>query len=209
MLVAESFADAGAVTTDRVVLAFDDRRRSRLRCRLESGEEFGYVLPPGTALRNGDRLGGADRRIIEVVAAIESVLEVRAADARELARAAYHLGNRHIPVEVGDGYLRFQPDHVLAEMLVGLGCDVTAIEAPFDPEGGAYRPHAHHAPMGIAAALAHGHDTMARFTRTGAITRTITRTNTISTIPVTGPHRSVPRIPRVQAMSVGVPGFAR
>jgi urease accessory protein len=148
MLVAERFADAHATPTARVVLPFDERRKSRLRTRLESGEDFGYVLPSGTVLRGGDKLLASDGRVVEVVAAIERVLEVRADSARELARAAYHLGNRHVAVAVGDDSLRLAPDHVLEAMLIGLGCSVSAIDSPFDPEGGAYG----------GAHAGHGHD---------------------------------------------------
>ncbi len=145
MRIANAFADRGAVATERLVLPFDARRKSRLLARLESGSEVGYVLPPGTALRNGDKLVASDGMVIDVIAATEPLLEVRASDARELARAAYHLGNRHVPVDVGDGWLRLQRDHVLADMLIGLGCTVTDVDAPFEPERGAYSMHRHDA----------------------------------------------------------------
>ena len=122
---------------------YDARRKSRQRVTLASGEEMGYVFPAGTVLRQGDRLLSGDGRVVEVVAAPEALLEVRAGDTFQLIRAAYHLGNRHVPVQLGERFLRFQPDHVLAEMLVGLGCAVSEVEAPFDPEGGAYGAHAH------------------------------------------------------------------
>jgi urease accessory protein len=143
MLIANTLADRDTVATDRLVLPYDARRKSRLLARLESGGEAGYVLPPGTVLRAGTKLAAPDGTVIEIVAAVEPLLEVRACDARQLARAAYHIGNRHVPLEVGDGYLRLQRDHVLADMLIGLGCTVIEIEAPFDPEGGAYAAHHH------------------------------------------------------------------
>src|SRR6266545_5243241 len=143
MRVANAFAQEDAVATLRVVLPYDARRKSRLLARDVSGSDLGYVLPPGTVLRGGDKLAASDGTVIEVVAAIEPLLEVRAADARELARAAYHLGNRHVPVDIGDGLLRLQRDHVLADMLTGLGCTVAPVDAPFDPEGGAYSTHRH------------------------------------------------------------------
>ena len=143
MFFAESFADRQAPATEHLVLPYDARRKSRQRVTLASGEEMGYVFPAGTVLRQGDRLRSGDGRVVEVVAAPEALLEVRAGDTFQLIRAAYHLGNRHVPVQLGERFLRFQPDHVLAEMLVGLGCAVSEVEAPFDPEGGAYGAHAH------------------------------------------------------------------
>ena len=101
------------------------------------------MLPRGEILRGGDLVVASDGRVIEVVAAPESVLHVECASHAELARAAYHLGNRHVPVEIGDGFLRLAADHVLAEMLRGLDATVTAREAPFEPEAGAYGG-AHH-----------------------------------------------------------------
>src|SRR5690606_22565244 len=116
--------------------------KSRLRTRLESGEEIGLFLPRGTVLRGGTKLRAQDGRIVEVRAAHEPLLEARCADPTLLARAAYHLGNRHVAVEVGASSLRLQPDSVLAQMLRGLGLRVCAIDAPFEPEAGAYA-HAH------------------------------------------------------------------
>lgn len=119
-------------------LAFEQRQKSRLRARLESGEEAGLVLPRGEILRGGDLLSASDGRIIEVIAQPEALLQVECATPAALARAAYHLGNRHVAVEVGDGYLRLAPDHVLRQMLLGLGASLREVEAPFEPEAGAY-----------------------------------------------------------------------
>lgn len=153
MLFAESFAAADAPASDCLVLPYESRRKSRQRVTLVSGEEMGYVFPAGTVLRHGDRLLAGDGRVVEVAAATEELLEVRAPDTFQLIRAAYHLGNRHVPVQLGEQFLRFQPDHVLGEMLLGLGCSVSEVEAPFDPEGGAYAAaHAH------GEAHARGHD---------------------------------------------------
>jgi len=150
MLFAESFAAAGAPASDRLVLPYDARRKSRQRVMLASGEELGYVFPAGTVLRHGDRLLTGSGRVVAVEAAPEELLEVRAVDSLQLTRAAYHLGNRHVPVQLAEDCLRFQPDHVLAEMLIGLGCLVEAVQAAFDPEGGAYGSHAHAAGGGHA-----------------------------------------------------------
>ncbi len=131
--------------TARLVLPFESRARSRLRARLDDGREVGLVLPRGTVLRDGAIVAGAALRA-RVVAADEDVVEVRAHDARQLARAAYHLGNRHVPVQVCDGSLRLAYDAVLVDMLVGLGATVQRMWAPFEPEHGAYgggHAHAH------------------------------------------------------------------
>jgi urease accessory protein len=128
----------------RLVLPFDLRQRSRLLATLDSGEEIGLTLPRGTVLRGGDRLQASDGRIVEVVAAPELVSIVRTGDARQLARAAYHLGNRHIAVQVAHDSLQFLRDHVLEEMLRGQGLKVEADVLPFEPEGGAYsQGHGH------------------------------------------------------------------
>lgn len=143
MLFAESFADHQSAASHRLVLPYDARRKSRQRVTLVNGEELGYVLPAGTVLRDGDHLLTGNGLVVAVEAAPELLLEVRSGDPLQLCRAAYHLGNRHVPVQLGEDFLRFQPDHVLAEMLVGLGCRVSEVEAPFDPEGGAYGGHPH------------------------------------------------------------------
>lgn len=142
MLVIERRYEGPEPPTERLVLPFELRCRSRLRTRLESGEEAGLFLEPGTVLRSGDRLLGNDGRVVEVVAAPERLMEARGEDPAQLARLAYHLGNRHVAVEVGPQWLRFAADAVLEQMLVGLGARVTEVVAPFEPEGGAYR-HGH------------------------------------------------------------------
>lgn len=138
MLLIERRHERDGAPVERLVLPFDARCRSRLRTRLASGEEAGLFLPAGSVLRGGDLLQGGDGRVVEVVAAPEPLLEARSPDGLALARAAFHLGNRHVPVELAPGRLRCAADHVLARMLRGLGLDVTEIEAPFEPESGAY-----------------------------------------------------------------------
>lgn len=128
----------------RLALPFESRQKSRLRTQLESGESVALALPRGEVLRGGDLVTASDGRVIEVVASPEKLLNVECRSPAELARAAYHLGNRHVPVQVGDGFLRLGADHVLEEMLKKLGAKVSAIEAPFEPEAGAYAGgHAH------------------------------------------------------------------
>jgi urease accessory protein len=127
----------------RLELPFEQRQKSRLRAHLASGEEVALTLARGQALRGGDLLLASDGRVVEVVARPEKLLHVECGSPQALARAAYHLGNRHVPVQVGAGFLRLAPDHVLERMLIGLGARITAIEAPFEPESGAYAAHAH------------------------------------------------------------------
>lgn len=123
---------------DRLILPFERRQKSRLRVRLESGMEAGLFLERGTILRGGDRLRASDGRIVLVVAADEPVMRVTADTPIQLMRAAYHLGNRHVPLQIGDGWLRLEQDHVLQEMLLGLGVQVKNQNTPFEPEAGAY-----------------------------------------------------------------------
>ena len=131
----------------QLVLPFDLRCRSRFRARLVSGEEVGVILERGQVLRGGDLLQGEDGRVIEVRAAAELVSTVQGDVPVELLRAAYHLGNRHVALQVGDGWLRYLHDHVLDDMVLGLGLRVQVEEAPFEPEPGAYAQagagHAH------------------------------------------------------------------
>ena len=138
-----------------LVLPFEQRQKSRLRTVLASGEEVGLFLERGSILRGGDCLRGDDGRIVRVVAADEALMEVRSVDARALARAAYHLGNRHTPVQIGEDWLRFAADHVLGEMLIGLGVTVAAIQAPFEPEAGAYSAGHHHSSEAKHAGVIH------------------------------------------------------
>ena len=119
-------------------LRLAQRRLSRQRIDLDDGRVLAIALPTGTTLAHGDFLDAEDGSVFVVVAADEAVLQVRAADPRTLARAAYHLGNRHVPVEVGADYLALEPDPVLEAMLRGLGVEVAAVHAPFQPETGAY-----------------------------------------------------------------------
>lgn len=122
----------------RLVLPFELRQRSRLLAVMDSGEEVGLLLPRGTVLRGGDRLQVSDGRLVEVVAAPEQVSIVRSSDPRTLARAAYHLGNRHVAVQLTSDSLRYLRDHVLDDMLRGLGLKVEGDALPFEPEAGAY-----------------------------------------------------------------------
>ncbi len=121
-----------------LTLAFDARCKSRLAATLDNGEEVALLLPRGTVLRDGDVLVAEDGALVRVVAAAEEVLYVRAPNRLTLARAAYHLGNRHTPVEIGDDFLKLEYDPVLADMLKRLGATVDQVSMPFQPETGAY-----------------------------------------------------------------------
>ena len=149
MLIVQRKRDAAAPHDAELILAFELRQKSRLRTTVASGEEIGLFLPRGSVLRDGDCLEADDGRVVRVTAAAEDLIEVRCADAGALARAAYHLGNRHAPVQVGAGWLRVGSDEVLAAMLRGLGATVTGLRAPFEPEAGAYAA-GHHAHSGEA-----------------------------------------------------------
>jgi urease accessory protein len=136
----------------QLVLPFELRCRSRFRAQLAGGEEVGVLLPRGQILRGGDLLLADDGRVVEVAAAPEWVSTVRASDPRLLVRAAYHLGNRHVALQVGEGWIRYGHDHVLDDMLRGLGGEPLAEQAPFEPEAGAYHAEGHDHEHG-----SHGH----------------------------------------------------
>jgi urease accessory protein len=128
----------------RLVLPFGERSKSRLRAFLDNGEEAGLFLERGSVLRNGDLLLADDGRVVEVQAAPETVSTVHTDDALMLARASYHLGNRHVALQIGTGWLRYQHDHVLDDMLRGFGLEIVIEELQFEPEGGAYVAASHH-----------------------------------------------------------------
>jgi urease accessory protein len=136
-----------AAPADSVVLDFDDRHRRRMAMTGTRGLEFLLDLENATVLRGGDALVLEDDRRIEVVAAPEPLLEIRGYDPQHLVRLAWHLGNRHLPTQIMPRSLRIRRDHVIEAMVNGLGARVVEIEAPFDPEGGAYAGAGHsHAP---------------------------------------------------------------
>jgi len=144
-------AEVDGVVDDSVVLPFALRQKSRQRVRLASGRDAAIVLAPGVHLHDGDRLRAADGTAVRVVAAAESVSTARTDDPLRFARACYHLGNRHVALQIGAGFVRYQPDHVLDDMVRGLGLAVTHEHVAFEPEGGAYAGHSH------AGAQSHGH----------------------------------------------------
>jgi urease accessory protein len=138
MLEIRSRLQGRAAAQARLELPFELRQKSRQRVRLAGGEEAALLMPRGEILRGGDLLAASDGRVIEVVATPERLLHI---ESDELARVAYHLGNRHVPVQVGLGFLRIAEDHVLEELARQLGARVSHVEAPFEPEAGAYGQH--------------------------------------------------------------------
>lgn len=144
---------------ETLTLTYERRERSRQRVRLDSGREAGLFLPPGTQLADGDLLLAEEGVLIRVRAAAESVSTARTADPLRLARACYHLGNRHVPLQVGPGWLRYLPDHVLDDMLRLLGLSVAVETVRFEPEAGAYahRPGIETAGAGFGHGHAHAH----------------------------------------------------
>jgi len=147
--------DAAAHVT--LTLPWERRGVTRQRVRLDDGREAGVFLSRGEILRGGDRLATAAGDVVAVVAAPQPVMVVRAPDPRALASAAYHLGNRHVAVEVGEGWLKLERDHVLREMLEGLGVSVEDATLPFEPEAGAYSQGHAHGPSDTLAARMTGH----------------------------------------------------
>jgi urease accessory protein len=135
-------------------LPFVTRQKSRFRAFLSDGAEVAVILERGQILRGGEYLCGGDGAPVRVEAAAEPVSEAHCANPLLLMRASYHLGNRHVPLQLGPGWLRYLHDHVLDDMVRGLGLDVNFTHAPFEPEAGAYAAGHHH---GHSHAHDHGH----------------------------------------------------
>jgi len=123
---------------DSLTLDYDNRHRRRIRLTTDAGADLLLDLPKAVAMAHGDGLRLEDGRWLGVKAAPEALVEVRAQDRTQLARIAWHIGNRHFPAQILDGAIRIRPDHVMEAMVIGLGGQVTRLEAPFQPEGGAY-----------------------------------------------------------------------
>ncbi len=130
---------AGTLTLD-----FDARHRRRIRLTADQGEDVLLDLPKAVAMADGDGLQLEDGRWLRVQAAAELIVEIRHKDPDQLARLAWHLGNRHLPTEIRTQALRIRPDHVIEDMLHGFGANLVKIQVPFQPEGGAYGSHRHH-----------------------------------------------------------------
>jgi urease accessory protein len=147
-LQASTLAPALLKRVATLTLDWDTRQKSRFGAQLDDGREVAVLLPRGSVLRGGDVLVAEDGSLVKVIAAPQAVLQVRHCQAHgspfDLLRAAYHLGNRHVPLELQPELLQFEPDPVLAEMLRSQHLIVTEALAAFEPEAGAYGGGGHH-----------------------------------------------------------------
>lgn len=144
-------------TYTSITLEFEARHRRRLRLDLDNGEEVLLDLNKAVAMRGGDGLLTENGHWIKVIAASEQVLEISTKDRSLFVRLAWHLGNRHVAADIRDETIIIKPDHVLKEMLEGLGARVEEISNPFQPEGGAYSEHNHHQTVSEHSKADHGH----------------------------------------------------
>jgi urease accessory protein len=145
--------------TDSLTLVFELRRRARLRTRLDSGVEVGLLLERGLSLKHGDRLATRDGAlVVEIKARPEQLSTVETTDKHLLARAAYHLGNRHVPLQIEPGRLSYQHDHVLDGLMHELGLHAHTALRPFEPEAGGYASGGHRHDHGHDHDHGHGHD---------------------------------------------------
>lgn len=130
--------------TDSLTLVFELRRRARLRARLDSGQEVGLLLDRGLSLKHGQRLATRDGGlVVEIRARAELLSTVSTSDPLLLSRVAYHLGNRHVPLQIEPGRVAYQHDHVLDGLVHELGLHARTVEAPFEPEAGGYAAGGH------------------------------------------------------------------
>ena len=143
MLKLTRFAPPDAKSDDILALPFESRQKSRLKAVTERGRPVALLLQRGHILRSGTILTGDDGIGVEIRSAPERVSVLRTEDPLQLARACYHLGNRHVPLQIGKGELRYQSDHVLDHMLESMGFRVSREALPFEPEAGAYHGHGH------------------------------------------------------------------
>jgi urease accessory protein len=144
-----------------ITLDWDTRQKSRFDATDSAGRQLGIFLPRGTVARGGDVLVAEDGSIVRVEAAPQAVLRITACTEHgspfDLTRAAYHLGNRHVPIELQPDHLKIEPDHVLADMLRAMHMTVVAVSEPFEPESGAYGDHGGHSHGGHGHGHDHGH----------------------------------------------------
>ncbi|HCI7175632.1 urease accessory protein UreE [Acinetobacter baumannii] len=142
---------------ETVELTFDTRQKSRFRAALSSGVDIGADLPRTGILRSGSYIATQEGDVLRVDAKPERLMKVTAQTEFDLLKAAYHLGNRHVPLMLTPTALYFEPDHVLVEMVEGLGLTVTETDHPFEPESGAYAQHSHDHRLSPIKALHHVH----------------------------------------------------
>lgn len=154
--VTENELPQGA-TSETISLSFDDRKRGRLKIITDSGNDAGIQIDRGQVLRHGTVLTNDTGDFLMIMASNEKVSTAVVENKTLFARGCYHLGNRHVPLQIGEGFLRFQEDYVLDDMLHGLGIHVKHEEAPFEPENGAYSS-SHGAPGEGHSHGEHDHD---------------------------------------------------
>ena len=141
MLQINERAKGSKSVTSTLTLTFEQRQRSRQRLLLDDGREAVMMLPRGTILRGGDCLSTENGEVIAIKAAIEEVSNAYCSDPLQLSRAAYHLGNRHVELQIGAGWLRYLRDHVLDHMIEEMGLHIRHDTVAFEPEAGAYHVH--------------------------------------------------------------------
>lgn len=143
MLSFDQIVTGDQVLYDSLTLSFDQRVKSRHKVTLDNGEPAGLFLPRGTILNQGDKISAGSGEVVEIKAASEAVSTVYLNDPVLLARACYHLGNRHVALQISSEFIRYQHDHVLDDMLRGLHLKVAFEQATFEPEAGAYHGQGH------------------------------------------------------------------
>lgn len=148
MIKATSIIHSDETPADTVTLDYDNRFRRRIVMTGDNGLNFLLDLPKATELRDGNDLSLEDGRHVRVIAAKEKLIRVIARDPQHLLTITWHVGNRHLPCELRDNYLMLRYDHVILDMLEKLGASIKNVDAPFNPEGGAY---------GLGRTLDHGH----------------------------------------------------
>lgn len=159
MLYLTQRVDSPGKLTASLTLPIDVRVKSRIKVTLNDGREAGLLLPRGLLLRGGDVLSNEDgSEFVQIIAADEGVSVVHCDDPFTLAKACYHLGNRHVPLQIMPGELRYHHDHVLDDMLRQFGLEVTFAHLPFEPEAGAYASESHGHGHSHGHSHDHGHD---------------------------------------------------
>ena len=138
MILINEILETTDSASETLTLPFDVRQKSRIKCKLDNGDDVFLQLPRGSVLRHGNILRAESGLIVKVIAAQESVSVVNSDNKILLMKACYHLGNRHVPLQVSSDFLRYQEDHVLDAMVLGLGLKVSHEQASFEPESGAY-----------------------------------------------------------------------
>ncbi len=157
-LTISKLAEAGSTHQATLTLPFELRQKTRFKSKLDDGREVGLLLQRGRTLQSGDLLKAEDETVVQVRAADETVTQVQADTSLLIARLCFHLGNRHVPLQISETWLRYQRDHVLDQLVESLGGRISHISAPFEPETGAYQPvsHQHRHPHGHSHAVENG-----------------------------------------------------